>query len=236
MITNSVTGQELVRHNGEYGEKISWSIEFNDVGEAVKVVQSGGNDEDPDSDGLVLGGSPDDFNPVVDDPEWPGQYAVSTRVETSLVVNIRYDSFPSETFWSWEKLQGVGTSDTFSVKSWETRDSGTGVANQLVSYSQDVDTGLYRLRVDDSLSDGSCCLFGFGYFTITDSSQVVWESLGDFERQLETYIWVDGGGKAKQVIPIDVPGVGSVVVVEDDDGAVFDSTTTSGAATITLVP
>lgn len=224
-----------MRHDGRYGAGIAWSIEFDEEGEVVAIQQSGENSDDEDNGGPLNGGNtPDDYDPTRDDPRWPGQFAVPGREQASLVLNIRYDSFPSETFWSWEKLMSPGASDTI-LTSWETRDSGTGAANQLSSYFQEVDSGLYRLRVDDSQNDGSCCLFGFGYFTITDSTHVVWQGLGDFEHQLDVYIWVNGEGIAQHVRPINVPGVGSVVVIEDDDNTA-GSVSMTASATITLVP
>ena len=177
----------------------------------------------------------DNFNPETDDPDWPGQLYSAGRGggANGVTINIRYDQYPEETMWAWEKLTTPSDSATIDSgkpialsepqnmttpkREWEKLDSkpDVGRAKELLSYDEDVEPStLYRFLVSDSSQDGSCCSWGPGFFTITNSSSVVWKMTGsDFTTNMEAYIWINDKGESQPARH--VPGLGYVVVQHD---------------------
>ncbi|CAB9508841.1 Leucine Rich Repeat [Seminavis robusta] len=142
----------------------------------------------------------DSFDPSVDDPEWPGLYPTPANAVNTVTINVRTDRFPQEMSWEWSKM--TASPDTYAVV-----DSGGNLLLEETVYSieQAVDSdSVYRLTISDSLSDGTCCLYGLGWFTITNATTsaqnadgtVVWSAIGDFDGELLAHIYVDPQGRA----------------------------------------
>ncbi|CAB9515904.1 expressed unknown protein (Partial), partial [Seminavis robusta] len=187
----------------------------------------GSESEEPE---IVDNGWP--FNPETDDPNFPGAYA---RTDSELVINVRYDLYPEETTVQWQELSLDGS--VLAIDAWETvdvRSSSTGASlldQEITSYTQQTNaSSLYRLRITDTLHDGTCCFFGNGYSTITDTSAVLWHGRGDFGVMQEAYVFVNEQGMAKSVVPVHIPGVGDLVVLERDSDE-----SSGGSATAILV-
>ena len=174
----------------------------------------GNDDQDTDNSGGSSSGS--EFNPAESDGEWPGVFPTPINSLNVITINIRTDRFPEETSWQWSRHTGP--------EFWVPEDSGFfAKTNSLHSYEKDVQSGeLYRLSIEDMLGDGICCLFGRGWFTITNATEssefpngsVIWSKSGDeFEDYLEVVIWVNDDGMAHEVV--DVPGQGYALVQYD---------------------
>ena len=97
-----------------------------------------------------------DHDPSESDPNWPGEYAAGNS-RRSVVVNIRYDTFPLETTWIIARAETVATSR--SETTWVTVDSGvaTGHQDPVDSFRQTgLATGTYILQIQDPPSkDGA---------------------------------------------------------------------------------
>ena len=247
-MTNAKTGHEILKRNGEYGEILEYYMDINVFGKASRVdttPRGPGNATD-----FVY-----EFHPEIDDPEWPGQLYAAGRGggENGVTINIRYDLYPEETMWAWEKLADIVESGDTSngkpmaingsnitqnmgrtTRNWEKIDSkpDAGKAKELFSYDEDVEPlTLYRFLVSDSAQDGSCCSWGPGYFTITNSSAVVWELTGNsFTENVEAYIWVNEFGESQ--VARHVPGLGYVV---DGKREERNGTTVGGSGMLEIV-
>ncbi|CAB9504565.1 expressed unknown protein [Seminavis robusta] len=77
---------------------------------------------------------------------------------------------------------------------------------------------LYRFRITDLTydlgGDGMCCVFGYGWVTLTNGTRtesspdgtVIWSLLGnEFTTEAEVYIWINGNGQT-EVVAIDKDG------------------------------
>lgn len=241
-VTNAKTGHEILKQDGEYLDKLEYYMDINAYGKASRVGTSPRSVDDPPDYGH-------NFNPEVDDPDWPGQFYAAGRGGgvNGVTINVRYDLYPEETMWAWEKLtplsgswsssdgkplvdSGFNGTQTESnntqielntskavvqqiTRTWEKIDSkpDIGKAKELLSYDEDVEPlNLYRFLVSDSSQDGSCCSWGPGFFTITNSSGIVWELTGsNFATNVEAYIWINENGESQAVRY--VPGLGYVL-------------------------
>jgi len=209
-------------------------IDINEMGKATWVNNVPRADIGaPTSSGI-------DFDPTVDDPQWPGEY---TTIAPGITINIRYDEYPEETSWTWQNLTDLTNDGTSQVVSksetsiWKKMDSNraTGEANDLKSFNQVVDSGLYRLVIEDSSNDGNCCSWGRGFFTITNATSVVWSLAGnEFSSNMDAYIWVDEKLESQAVKRIPGVGYGLAEEREDEEGPT-SLYFTSGSATVKLV-
>jgi hypothetical protein len=102
-------------------------------------------------------------------------------------------------------------------------------ANELSAYNLIAGPGLYHLQITDAASDGTCCLWGKGFMTVTNATDVLWGLTGSrFTTETNAYIWVNGDGSAERADYI--PGLGYILVKGDKkkDGK-------TGSATIQLL-
>lgn len=245
VLITSANGTELWSDNGRYGDGEEVYLNFSATGDLIwaannpdgTVDASWGQDPADDDDVFGwLGDDDDDFAEGDDgigwfdddgdeagalyvgwdpseDPEWPGAFPTPINSVNVVTINIRTDGFPEETYWEWSLLAGGGA--------WEILDGEEpSEGDTLFSYEQNVQSNeLYGLRISDSLSDGTCCLFGSGWFSITsgvssaeyNEGTLVWSKTGEeFQRNMEAFVWIDEEGMAQEVIHI--PGEGYAIV------------------------
>ena len=110
---------------------------------------------------------------------------------------------------------------------WELLDSHRPQdANGVHSYTKSIKhDALYRLKLQASYEDGTCCLRGLGWFTITESTRfhdyakrtVVWKATGGdiLKSSLNVSLWIDDKGHAQQMAY--VPGKGYTVIQNESD-------------------
>jgi len=153
------------------------------------------------------------FDPSEDDEEWPGMFPT---LNNAITINIRTDDYPEETTLEWSLHSGPDY--------WQLLDTDSPeVANGINSYTKWVDPdALYRLQLFDDYEDGSCCQFGLGWFTITDSTPsldyaegtVVWEATGNIlESSLDVFLWIDPDYHAQMVEYL--PGQGYALIQDE---------------------
>lgn len=139
------------------------------------------------------------FEPSRDDADWPGAFPSPIGVSNAVSINIRTDNYPTETALEWSVKVKDG--------SWRVLEHGnpSKVASLVSSTKQLESDSLYKFRVSDSVGDGTCCQYGKGWFTITNSTPsnnhargtVIWEVAGDsFGAKLSAYIQTDSFGNA----------------------------------------
>jgi len=234
-VSNPLTGHILLRGDGNFGGKKEFYFDVNSNGKTDYVGNSPRAQDSPTT--MVT------FQPETDDPEWPGQLFSVDRNggKTGITINIRYDMYPAETMWAWEKLitkttpsqlmpsnnatanndQVVSKPSTQKVGVWEKLDSkpNVGKGMELFSYDENTEPStLYRFQVSDSSKDGSCCTWGPGFFTITSSTEVIWKLVGNkFDTNHEVFIWVNKMGEPQ--VARYIPGLGYVVTIETDSGS-----------------
>lgn len=238
-VENAKTGDTIFYNDGEYAESVEKYMEVNSNGKPLWVdnfPRAGG------SNPTVGLGS---FRPSLDDPLYPGNYSFPNSTY-AFTINIRYDNYPAETYWSLQKLMDApytyrGDNQTEVVLRQILPGVEQGVMalpgpNTFKTYHQTAAPGLYHFQVRDKASDGTCCTWGKGYFTITNSTSVLWELPGDsFTNQTDAYIWMNGLGEA---MPADyVPGLGYFLVNEAQGQNMLDNevVTTSGSASVQLL-
>jgi hypothetical protein len=130
------------------------------------------------------------------DQFWPGTLPI---VKGALNVNIKYDRFPEQIKWTFEKR---GTTGAYTaVTSFD--GAVDGITNDLVVTelpANQLGAGWYKFKITDSSNDGICCDFRRGWATITGflkatrKSSLVWGSNGEFGSGLEIYLKVDANG------------------------------------------
>lgn len=139
------------------------------------------------------------FEPSRDDADWPGAFPTPGNDSNTITINMRADDYPEETTWEW--------SMEVEHNYWVVLDTGSlSDVSSLHSRSLQVETAtLYRLMVADSAGDGTCCSYGEGWFTITNSTPssnheqgtVIWDATGGvFDGRLDVYIQIDSTGSA----------------------------------------
>ncbi|CAB9504561.1 Plasminogen (Fragment) [Seminavis robusta] len=241
-VTNSL-GDELWSTDGRYGSLEVVYLNITDDGELVWAAsnpdgtdsnpgngngggppstfpgQGGGPPETPGGgtegdDGFFLGGGA--YDPSEYDNDWPGAFPLLTNSTNVVTINVRTDRFPGETEIQWSQRTGP---DTFQLLDRENPIRGSTV----ISYEKFVENEtIYRLRILDALGDGTCCLFGLGWFTITNATAsddfelgtVLWEMMGgEFFDLEEVFIWVDADGNSHLVEYL--PGQGYALIVYD---------------------
>jgi len=161
-------------------------------------------------DGGVVDGWEGEFNPEEDDPEWPGEYPASAAY--GIVFNFRTDNFPEENSWIFSRRSGPGE--------WEQIDDGRPqLEDVIISYDFVLEAdNIYKLEIKDSFSDGTCCLYTQGWFSITNATTteenangtVMWTEAGNFAERVEVYIWTDAEGNAQMVEYL--PGEGYALI------------------------
>jgi len=181
--------------------------------------------------------------------EWPGDFP-PLNASNTVTVNIHTDDWNEETSWTWSVLGG---SDT-----WQTLDSQKPAnASSLFSYPKEVESGaLYRLSLFDSYGDGNCCGWGFGWFSVTNSTPspehvngtVIWSAVGDVldggngvlqqieeGTALDVFLWIDDNGSAQQVER--VAGQGYVLAQEGGVVTIVANSSAVGrVANLSIVP
>jgi len=130
---------------------------------------------------------------------FPGEFPKATNM---IMINIRTDRFPEETSWEWALRTGVDTFDS-PIR-----------ANPFFSYEKDVELDvIYRLRLYESLADGTCCMFGQGKFSLTNCNasndypegSVTRSADGDtMDAMLEIFVWVNPEGLVQEVVYVAV--------------------------------
>lgn len=139
------------------------------------------------------------FNPSEDDMEWPGAFP---KEPNAITINVRTDQYPTDTILEWSVEVEPGF--------WKILNTHhTPNASSINSYTELVySDSLYKLRLIDLYGDGTCCVNGLGWFTITNSTpskghtegSVIWEEIGDFVGgTLEVIIPTDSDGFTQQV-------------------------------------
>ena len=227
---NVKNGRQIFRRDGSYGDGFVMYVELDHSGKALWADNVPRTNSDPstnDNTTII-------FNPEVDDPQWPGAFYYSQQGPVGVTLNIRYDSYPEETMWAWKKMNGDDNQTWIKIDS----KPDVGLANVMMSYDQEIDDypGLYKFEVSDTSGDGNCCEWGAGYFTITNSTGVVWQSAGDtFDYTLDAYIWVNAKGETQAAKRI--PGLGYVLVTEHNQSVPISNSEsiTTGSATIEVV-
>lgn len=157
-----------------------------------------------------------------EDKDWPGAFpVVPSNARNAIAINVRADEYPAQTAFDWS------VQDEESGLWNMTHSVGLPVfgKNMVHSYTIPVaSNALYRLQLHDQFGDGTCCWWGLGWFTITNSvpsfeyanGTVVWEATGfDLQFMLVVFLWVDSHGIAHQVEYI--PGEGYALVQEDKE-------------------
>lgn len=133
------------------------------------------------------------------DAEWPGRFPTPVNNRTnSITINVRTDKYPDETSFTWRVLND-------ELGSWEVVDIQNATnSSSLHSYTYQLSANsLYHLEVWDSAGDGTCCDWGKGWFTITNSTGlVIWEASGDAwddisSNFLDVYVRTDRNGNAQ---------------------------------------
>lgn len=228
-VTDVKTGSTIFYDDGQYTDSVEKYIQINANGKPVWVD----NVQRTSDDGPLTAS----FTPSLDDPLWPGNYSAPNST-FAFTINIRYDGYPDETQWSLAKLMDAPYN--LPTKSLPQDEAKLPVllaeANDFQSYHQIASPGLYHFQASDSAADGSCCTWGNGYFTITNSTSVLWEEVGNaFTNVTDAYIWVDGQGLSQPAEH--VSGLGFVLVKEGQSERQFVDgvVTTKGAATVELL-
>ena len=155
------------------------------------------------------GNTPFDYDPTEESEEWPGAFPSGNADVGTVMLNVRSDEFPDETSWFWEKRTGP--------QRFETVTSGKpSRGNTLYSTALSLDPEtVYRLHLQDLASDGTCCLYGGGWFTVTNNTatadhadgSVLWRMTGNgFVQDEHVFFWADAAGKTHWVEYI--PGEG----------------------------
>ena len=169
-------------------------------------------DDNTDAGTVMLNVRSDDFPD--ESEEWPGVFPGDDNTDAGTVMlNVRSDDFPDETSWFWEKRTGP--------REFETVTSGKpSSSNTLYSTALSLDLGtVYRLHLQDHANDGTCCLYGGGWFTVTNSTasadhadgSVLWRMTGNsFSEEEHVFFWADAEGKTHWVEYI--PGEGYALI------------------------
>ncbi|GAA0873682.1 hypothetical protein GCM10009118_00900 [Wandonia haliotis] len=85
------------------------------------------------------------------------------RGENALLVELVTDDYPEETAWTITDNQG---------QVWENQ-SGYSDANTAFQYNLCLPAGCYTFRITDAYSDGICCDFGTGSYSLVSSEGVI---------------------------------------------------------------
>lgn len=179
------------------------------------------------------------LNPLLAKNEWPGQFPSTTNSSKMVTINIHTDEWQSETSWTWSLLE-------VSSGSWQVLDSvNTPNASSLHSYDKEVESDtIYWLRLLDSYGDGTCCSFGFGWFSVNSpalstentnlNGTVVWTAVGDALNgasgvlqwieegtSLDVFLWVDTDGNVHHMEYVPERGFALAESDEGEEGPVF---------------
>ena len=245
-VLNTATGEELWSDNGDYGPGEQVYINLTETGEALWVANNPDGTSDPDwgqdEDTTSSNGNGDgdigeddiwgwltedidmeediDFDPSLDSPEWPGAFPEASASNT-IMFNLRSDDFPDETTWTWSKRTETGE---FERVNEGQPNRGNTLFKTALALEPD---SVYRLRIDDLLNDGTCCLYGGGWFTLTNSTAsedhaegtVVWKMTGNgFDGTENVFIWADPEGRSHSVeyVPGEGYGLVSYDIVQEE--------------------
>ena len=244
LISNARDGHEIYRQGGSFDGRMELYLDINPYGKATWADNTPKSSSASNNLGKL-------FDPPRDDPQWPGSFYSGERLAGSsplgLTINIRYDSYPLETLWVWEKLvyndpqlADDASKTPKATPGWKRIDSKPDddgqQGDEIVVYDQEIVDypGLYRFNVSDTIGDGTCCSWGNGYFTITNATSVVWQATGDkFTKNMDAYIWVNDRGEAQAAKYL--PGFGYALAMEHDEVFISSEYVTSGSATVEVV-
>lgn len=97
-------------------------------------------------------------------------------------IQVNHDSYPGETAW---ELRNVDTGSTLLEQLQD------DVTTEFVTITDSVQVpaGIYRFEITDSFSDGICCGYGNGSYTVSVNGETV-GSGGDFGRRDDVHIVV----------------------------------------------
>lgn len=243
-IVNTDTGDLLWSDNGDYGRRQEVYLKLTATGEAAWVASnpdgtssSDWQETDTDNDDLWDWLDQDSgveqnsaqsaqtqengednvsdmgYDPSTESSEWPGRFPSVNAIGTVLF-NIRSDQFPEETSWTFSKRTAP---NTFSEVQSGSPNAGSTLFSIPLSLEAD---SVYKLEILDSMDDGTCCLYGGGWFTLTNSTAnvdreggtVIWDMTGNgFEDQATVFLWADVEVNAHLVEYI--PGEGYALVM-----------------------
>jgi hypothetical protein len=189
-VTDTLNNKMVYTGRGEF--QIYQSLKFK-MDAAGKVTYEGENKE--------YENSWERFEEVANYPQsvdqyWPG---LLPTVRGSLNVNIKFDKFPQNIKWTFQKRSTSGAYTT--VASFD--GAVNGIKNDLVVTelpAAQLGEGWYKFKMTDSSNDGICCNFrrGWaavtGYLRATRKAGMVWGDNGEFGSGVEIYIKVDARG------------------------------------------
>lgn len=233
-MTNIDTGELLWFDGGDYDSGKDVFFNLTATGEVVWIADNvDGTESAPaetdtadddfwdwltDDDSTLDGDAIDDivsgnYDPEQQSEEWPGAFPSANADSGTVMLNLRSDGFPAETTWIWEKR--TGRQEFQSVTSGRPPRSDELFSTAL---SMDPDS-IYRLYIQDLANDGTCCLYGGGWFTVTNSTAsdahsegtVLWQMTGSaFDQSEQVFFWADANGNTHWVEYI--PGEGFALI------------------------
>lgn len=206
-------GEVLWTSNGKHadwtlgGEGLHIFFEFTESGDFVSLTDLSDlpvvdyefdyfNDTGLDDDIFANASFPgeEEFFPETDDPKWPGAFPSSPD---AIAFNMRTDDHPDEITWTWSRLSSDGVS-------WDDEKAGGPYAAQRQLESAELSVkpdSIYRMIIFDSLADGTCCMYGKGWFTFTvanttanSEGSVLFNATGLDFKEMDIFIHVDSTG------------------------------------------
>jgi hypothetical protein len=138
--------------------------------------------------------TPNCFNPSpTSSPGFPGQFP--DEESDSIFINVRTDYFPGETAVTLSMLNDANQFE--DIDSFDYNDLGDTYAS-LISFHVALPTRerIYRIRFEDSVGDGNCCVYGYGWFTVTGpgDTTVLRVDGDDFDASTDRFLWVNSEG------------------------------------------
>ncbi len=199
---------------------------FDSFGDGICCAFGVGSYTLTDSDGNVLAsggdfGGSESTSFTLGDVEPPSCFA------NDVTLDINLDNFPSET--TWEIVENTSSSVVASGGPYTTGDNPVSVTVNLPDSE-------YTFTIFDQFSDGICCGFGAGSYTLTDSNGNVIVTGGEFGASESTTFCtsVDAGsqpvGTVNGALPIDGT-IDEVVNCGDDFADYFIGVTTTACVT-----
>ncbi|CAB9525914.1 Chymotrypsin-like elastase family member 2A [Seminavis robusta] len=225
VMLSSESGETIWSHNGRYFSGTDIYVRFDADGNVLWVSEYELGSSEPTPSPTIAPAIPEDTG-------YPGEFP-DDPFEVTL--NVYYDSWLPETWWTFQKLDmdiglpwssidraGVEwmTERQNATETWTTISmgpEGLEVPGSLNSYTQPgLEPGsVYRFEFHDSFGDG---IYTWGA-TITNSSAsldysdgtVLWALPHDFSAYSKAHIWVDSDGNAQAIDYIKVPVASSYI-------------------------
>jgi hypothetical protein len=122
-----------------------------------------------------------------------GQSGGGNTGDNEVVIEVKYDDYPSETGWTLRDSAGSFIAG-----------QSTGTGSGTVSKTTFVADGAYTFELTDTFGDGICCEYGSGEFKITVNGELlVTASNGEFEDVTRETFDVVGSGSGSGSVSVD---------------------------------